>query len=152
SGWRISCGSRSSIRTMWPGSWAFAGGSMLAAPRASRVTRSRRLVAARTTKPSFEERLNATANGFVLKSFLPTGSKLTPTFMLSVGRASSSRRVSIEDRQLWTFTLKRNGPFGDSQVLGTYAMDPRIEIDSSRLGNAPVVLSKTGGPGAGVSG
>ena len=89
--------------------------------------RRSRSVAARTTNPSGAERLKATANGLVLKSRMPTGSKLTPTFMLSVvpgPKASASCTVSIVERQLWTFTLKRNGPFGDEQVPGTYAMLP----------------------------
>src|SRR2546430_13176015 len=63
---------------------------------------------------------------------MPTGSKLTPTFMLSVvpgPKASTSRTVSIVERQLWTFTLKRNGPFGDEHVPDTYARLPRTTID-----------------------
>ena len=58
-------------------------------------------------------------NGLVLNSRSPTGSKLTPTFMLSVRKASTSCAVSIVDRQLWTFTLKRKGPFGEEQVSAT---------------------------------
>ena len=77
---------------------------------------------------------------------MPTGSKLTATFMLSVvpgPKASTSRTVSIVERQLWTFTLKRNGPFGDEHVPDTYARLPRTTMASSRLGNAPVTLSNT---------
>ena len=35
------------------------------------------------------------------------------------GKASSAASVSIVERQPCTFTLKRNGPFGDEQVPGT---------------------------------
>src|SRR5262249_1229035 len=84
-----------------------------------------------------------TANGLVLNSFLPTGSKFTPTFMLSVGNASDFWSVSIVERQLCTLTLNRNGPFGDEQVPGTYARSPLIVIDSSRFGKPPETLSKT---------
>jgi hypothetical protein len=141
SGWTISSGSFSSIRMMLPGSIAFCGGLMVGTPWASSVTRRSRLVAASAMKPSAAERLKATMNGLVLNSRVPTGSKLTPTFILSVGKASSSCTVSIVDKQLWTFTLKRKGPFGEEQVLEMYAMEPRMTIDSSRLGNAPDTLS-----------
>src|SRR5262245_66333541 len=122
---------------MWPGSVAFAGGLMVGRPFASSVMRSSRSVAARTANPSGAERLKATANGLVLKSFVPTGSKLTPTFMLSVvplPKASTSAAVSIVERQLWTLTLKRKGKLGDEQVTGTSYMSPRKETESSSLG------------------
>ena len=104
---------------MLSGSWALAGGWMLAAPVPSSVTRRSRLVAPRATNPSAAERLKATMKGLVLKSFLPAGSKFTPAFMFSVAKASTSRVVSMTARQLCTFTLNRNGPFGEEQVLVT---------------------------------
>ena len=45
--------------------------------------------------------------------------------------------VSIVDRQLWTLTLKRNGPFGDEQVPGTYARLPLMTIALEQVGEAP---------------
>src|SRR5262245_64219451 len=110
---------RSWIRTIFDGSCALAGGLMLGAPAVSSVTRSSRLVAATATKPSAADRLKATANGFVLNSFTPTGSKFTPSFMLSVP-ISVSWAVLIVDRQLWTFTLNLNGPLGEEHVPETY--------------------------------
>ena len=141
---RISWGSFSSIRTMLPGSFALSGGLMVGEPSSFSVMRRSRFAAATATNPSSAECLNPTANGFVLNSFVPVGSKLTPTFMFNVGKASVSASVSSDDRQLWTLTLKRNGPFGDEHVPATYAISPLITIDSSRLGKAPVTLSKTG--------
>src|SRR4030095_13254765 len=108
-----------SMRTMFPGSAALSGGLMVGDPSSFNVTRSSRFVAARAMQPSSVVRLNATENGLVLNNFLPTGSKLTPTFMLSVVNASVSRSVSIVERQLCTLTLNRNGPFGDEHVPGT---------------------------------
>ena len=104
---------------MLPGSLALSGGLIVGDPSSFSVTRSRRFVAASATKPSSVDCLNATANGLVLNSFLPAGSKLTPTFMLRVLNASVSASMSIVERQLCTLTLKRNGPFGDEQVPGT---------------------------------
>ena len=98
---------------------ALTGGLMVGDPSSSSVTRSRRFVAASATNPSSPERLKATANGLVLNSLMPTGSKLTPMFMLSVGNAPGLCSMSIVDRQLWTLTLNRNGPFGDEHVPGT---------------------------------
>ena len=69
-------------------------------------------------KPSSADCLNATENGLVLNSFFPTGSKLTPTFMLSVLNASVFCSISMVERQLCTLTLNRNGPFGEEQVPG----------------------------------
>src|SRR5262245_5048820 len=104
---------------MLPGSLALSGG-LIGGDRSSfSVTRSRRFVAPTAMNPSSADCLNATANGLVLNSFLPTGSKLTPTFMLSVVNASAFSLMSIVDRQLCTLTLKRKGPFGDEQVPGT---------------------------------
>ena len=94
-------------------------------------------------KPSPEDRLKATENGLVLNSFFPTGSKLTPTFMLSVSNASRFCSMSTVERQLCTLTLKRNGPFGEEHVPGTYARLPLMVMDSSRFGNAPDTLLKT---------
>src|SRR5262249_1712380 len=120
-----------------------AGGLMVGRPLPSRVMRSRRSVAARATNPSAVERLKATAIGLVLNSFFAAASLATPMFMLSVGNFSSRWSVSIVERQLWTLTLKRKGPFGDEQVFGIYATLPRSTICSRTLGNAPVTLSKT---------
>ena len=61
--------------------------------------------------------------------------------MLNVGNASIRCVRSMVDRQLCTFTLKRNGPFGDEHVPGTYAFPFLTVIDSSRFGNAAVGLS-----------
>ena len=123
------------------------GALMVGFPCESSVMRRSRSVAPSATNPSAAFRLKARAKGLVLKSLVPTASFWTPKFMLSVfplgrkSKASASCTVSITERQLWTFTLKRNGPFGDEQVPETYARLPRTMIDSSRLGNAPVTLS-----------
>src|SRR5437773_6713463 len=127
---------------MLPGSPAFAGGLMEGRPVLSSVTRRRRSVAPRATNPSGFDCLKAIANGLVLNSLTPTGSKLTPAFMFSVVNAATPFVMSTPDRQLWTFTLKRNGPFGEEHVPGTYAMLPQMRTLSSRLGNAPETLSK----------
>ena len=103
---------------MLPGSPALTGGLIVGDPSSFSVTRSRRFVAASAMKPSSVDRLKATANGLVLNNFLPTGSKVTPTFMLSVLNASRFCSMSMVDRQLWTLTLNRNGPFGEEQVPG----------------------------------
>src|SRR5262245_60296067 len=104
---------------MLPGSPAAAGGLIVGSPSALSVTRSSRSVAPSATNPSGADFLKAIAKGFVLNSLTPTGSKLTPTFMFSVLNFSTSFAVSTVDRQLCTFTLNLNGPFGDEHVLGT---------------------------------
>lgn len=90
---------------MLPGSPAFAGGLMEGRPVLSSVTRRRRSVAPRATNPSGFDCLKAIANGLVLNSLTPTGSKLTPAFMFSVVNAATPFVMSTPDRQLWTFTF-----------------------------------------------
>ena len=107
-----------STRMMFPGSPETSGAFMLGFPVASRTTRTKRFVAAETTKPSSALCLNAIAIGLVMNNRVAADSNWTPLFMLMVRPASTSWSASMTDRKAWTFTVKRKGPLGDEAVLG----------------------------------
>ena len=118
---------------------------MVGDPSSFSVTRSSRFVAASATNPSSVELLERDRERIGVEQ--PRAGRLEVDADVHVERLERfvSSSVSIVDRQLWTLTLNRNGPFGDEHVPGTYARSPLIVIDSRRFGNAPVTLSNTAG-------